>query len=367
MKKPTLLIVDDVDINREILCEMFHEYNTIQATNGKEAIEIIEANLDVISVVLLDIVMPVMDGVSVLEEMKRQKWIDSIPVLLITGEATTQIERKAYRLGASDIIKKPFDAFIVKQRTKNVIELYYNKRHLEDMVALQTKVLRKQAEELQSINDRIIDVMSSVVEFRSLESGDHVKRVKTFTNILAKYVAQQYPEYHLDAYAINMITSAAALHDVGKIVIPDAILLKPGRLTKEEFDIMKSHTTRGCEIIDMLADIQQGEYGKVSYEICRHHHERYDGRGYPDALAGEDIPISAQIVSVADVYDALVNERCYKAAFTTEEAYHMITNGECGTFSPKLMECLKLAKEEFEAVVHGTQEEKKEDRSEIML
>ena len=358
MKKPTLLIVDDVDINREILCEMFHEYNTIQAANGKEAVEIIAEQPETISVVLLDIVMPVMDGVAVLEEMKKNKWIESIPVLLITGEATTKIERKAYRLGATDIIKKPFDAFIVKQRTKNVIELYYNKRHLEEMVELQTKVLRKQAEELQSINDRIIDVMSNVVEFRNLESGDHVKRVKTFTNILARYVAQEYPEYHLDSYAINMITSAAALHDVGKIVIPDAILLKPGRLTPEEFDVMKSHTTRGCEVIDMLADIQQGEYGKVSYEICRHHHERYDGRGYPDGLKEEEIPISAQIVSVSDVYDALVNERCYKAAFTTEEAYRMITNGECGTFSPKLMHCLSLAKQEFEDVVNGTYSEK---------
>lgn len=356
MNKSTILIVDDVDINREILCEVFRGYNTIQAANGREAIDIIEANPDGISVVLLDVVMPVMDGVAVLEEMKKRGWLDSIPVLLITGEATTQVERKAYRLGVSDIIKKPFDAFIAKQRTKNVIELYYNKRHLEEMVDLQTKVLRKQAEELLSVNDRIVDVMSNVVEFRNLESGDHVKRVKTFTNILAKYVAQEYPEYNLDKNAINMITSAAALHDVGKIVIPDAILLKPGRLTPEEFEVMKTHTTRGCEVIDMLADIQQGEYGKVSYEICRHHHERYDGRGYPDGLKGEEIPISAQIVSVADVYDALVNERCYKAAFTTEEAYRMISGGECGTFSPKLMHCFELAREEFEAVVHGEHE-----------
>lgn len=356
MKKPTILIVDDVDINREILCEIFEGYNTIQAENGKEAIDIIAADRDKISVVLLDVVMPVMDGVAVLEEMKKRKWIDSIPVLLITGEATTEIERKAYRLGVSDIIKKPFDAFIVKQRTMNVIELYYNKRHLEDMVELQTKVLRKQAEELQSMNDRIIDVMSNVVEFRNLESGNHVKRVKTFTNILAKHVAREYPEYHLDDNAISMITSAAALHDVGKIVIPDAILLKPGRLTPEEFETMKTHTTRGCEVIDMLADIQQGEYGKVSYEICRHHHERYDGRGYPDGLKGEEIPISAQIVSVADVYDALVTERCYKKAFTKDEAFHMILNGECGTFSPKLMRCFELARGEFEDIVDGRQE-----------
>lgn len=248
MKKPTILIVDDVDINREILCEMFRECNTLQAENGKEAIEIIASKQDEISVVLLDVVMPVMDGMAVLEEMKKRKWINSIPVLLITGEATTQIERKAYQMGVSDIIRKPFDAFIVKQRTKNVIELYYNKRHLEEMVELQTKVLRKQAEELQNMNDRIIDTMSNVVEFRNLESGDHVKRVKTFTNIMAKHVAKAYPEYKLDDRAISVITSASALHDVGKIAISDAILLKPGRLTKDEFEIMKSHTTRGVKL-----------------------------------------------------------------------------------------------------------------------
>ncbi len=358
MKKPTILIVDDVDINREILCEIFQDENTVQAANGREALDIIAEKPEAVSVVLLDVVMPVMDGVAVLEEMKKRGWLDSIPVLLITGEATTEIERKAYRLGVSDIIKKPFDAFIVKQRTNNVIELYYNKRHLEEMVELQTKVLRRQAEELQSINDRIIDVMSNVVEFRNLESGNHVKRVKTFTNILARYVAREYPEYHLDDSTISMITSAAALHDVGKIVIPDAILLKPGRLTPEEFETMKTHTTRGCEVIDMLADIQQGEYGKVSYDICRHHHERYDGRGYPDGLKGEEIPIAAQIVSVADVYDALVTERCYKSAFTPEEAFRMITNNECGVFSPKLMRCFELARGEFEAVVKGTEPEK---------
>jgi len=357
MNKSTILIVDDVDINREILCEMFHDYETIQAANGKEAMDIIAAKPEEISVVLLDVVMPVMNGVEVLEEMKKRNWIDNIPVLLITGEATTQIERDAYRLGASDIIKKPFDAYIVKQRTRNVIDLYYNKRHLEEMVEIQTKVLRKQAEELRHMNDHIIDVMSNVVEFRNLESGDHVKRVKTFTNILAKHVAKEHPEYGLDENMINIITSAAALHDVGKIVIPDGILLKPGKLSDEEFDVMKSHTTRGCDVIDMLGDIQQGEYRRVSYEICRHHHERYDGRGYPDHLKGEEIPIAAQIVSVADVYDALVHKRVYKAAFPLDVAYDMIINGKCGIFSPKLMECLGSAREEFEAIVINSQKE----------
>ena len=357
MQKPTILIVDDVEINRDILGEIFKECNTIKVGDGESAIKVIEENPQAISVVLLDVIMPVMDGIAVMEEMKRRKWTDSIPVILITGGATKEIERKAYQMGASDIIHKPFDAYIVKQRVRNIIELYYNKRHLEEIVELQTKALRKQTEELQSMNDSIIDTMSNIVEFRNLESGDHVKRVKTFTNIMARYVAKAYPEYHLDDEAIKIITSASALHDVGKIAIPDAILLKPGRLTKDEFDVMKSHTTRGCEVIDMLAGIQKGEYQKVSHEICRHHHERYDGNGYPDKLKGEEIPISAQIVSVADVYDALVSERCYKSAYTKEQAYNMIIKGECGVFSPKLMECFEMARAEMEAAADENKEQ----------
>lgn len=224
----------------------------------------------------------------------------------------------------------------------------YTKRHLEELVALQTSVLQKQAQELQRMNERIIETMSNVVEFRNLESGDHVRRVKDFTRILAGYVAKLYPEYHLDEEDVDVITAAAAMHDVGKIAISDAILLKPGRLTEEEFEIMKTHTTKGCEIIDMLGDIQEGEYGRASYDICRYHHERYDGKGYPEGLKGEEIPIAAQIVSVADVYDALVSERCYKNAYTPAEAYDMIVGGACGQFSPKLLLCLARAREEFE-------------------
>lgn len=207
------------------------------------------------------------------------------------------------------------------------------------------------SEEIQSLDDRIIDIISNVIEFRNLESGDHVKRVKTFTNILARYMANKYPEYCLDDKEINIITSAAALHDVGKIVISDNILLKNGKLDKDEFEIMKSHTTKGCIILDMLNDILKGEEWKVSHEICKYHHERYDGKGYPENLKGEEIPISAQIVSIADVYDALVHERVYKKAFSTKEAYNMIKNGECGTFSPKLMNCFDLARKELETIV----------------
>lgn len=219
----------------------------------------------------------------------------------------------------------------------------YTRRHLEELVALQTSVLQKQAQELRRMNERIIETMSNVVEFRNLESGDHVRRVKDFTRILAEYVAALYPEYHLDKEDVDVISAAAAMHDVGKIAISDAILLKPGRLTEDEFALMKTHTIKGCEIIEMLEDIQESEYGRVSYEICRYHHERYDGKGYPEGLSGEDIPIAAQIVSVADVYDALVSERCYKNAYTPAQAYDMIMQGECGQFSPKLLTCLEKA------------------------
>lgn len=348
MKDSVILIVDDVDIDRGILCEIFSEYTTVEAANGRQAIEIIEANPDRISAVLLDVVMPVMNGLEAIDEMKNRGWLAHIPVILISGEATLAAERIAYEMGATDVIHKPYDSIVIKQRTQNIMELYYNKRHLEEMVELQTGVLKQQAAELQRMNNRIIDTMSNVVEFRNLESGDHVKRVKKFTRILAEHVAAVYPEYQLDEEAIDVITAAAAMHDVGKIAISDAILLKPGKLTKEEFDVMKTHTIKGCEIIEMLENIQEGEYGRVSYDICRYHHERYDGRGYPEGLRGEEIPIAAQIVSVADVYDALVSDRCYKEAYTPAEAYDMIMRGECGEFSPKIRTCLARAREEFE-------------------
>lgn len=222
------------------------------------------------------------------------------------------------------------------------------RRHLEELVKLQTSVLKQQALCLQRMNERIIETLSNVVEFRNLESGDHVKRVKDFTRILAEHLAKRCPEYQLDREAVDVITAAAALHDVGKIAIPDAILLKPGRLTTEEFAVMKTHTTKGCEILALLGEIQEGEYGRAGYEICRYHHERYDGGGYPEGLKGEEIPVSAQLVSLADVYDALISERCYKSAYTTAQAYDMIMRGECGQFSPKLLLCLEEAREELE-------------------
>ena len=239
----------------------------------------------------------------------------------------------------ADFVHRPFDNRLVRKRVRNVVSLYQYQEELEQKVEKQTSVLRKQfrllqqqAESLRRSKEKVIDILGTVVEYRNLESGEHIKRVKGYTRILAERLQQDYPEYELTQERIEVIVAASALHDVGKIAIPDSILLKPGKLTQEEFEYMKSHTTKGCEILNSIEDAWDEEYKKVSYVICRHHHERYDGKGYPDGLKGEDIPITAQIVSIADVYDALVNERVYKSAFSKEKAFQMIVTGECGVF-----------------------------------
>lgn len=365
MERNKILIVDDVEINREILSVMLEDvYPIIEAGNGSEAIRQIEENGDEIAAILLDIMMPGLNGYDVLSYMKEQGLLNVIPVLIISADTTGEAEERCLAMGASDYIHKPFEHDVVRVRVKNTVELFAHKRSLEDAVKEKTaeveeknKILERQAAKLQKMNEDIIDVLGSIVEGRSLESGEHVKRVKGFTRILAEKLMKLYPEYGLTQHDVDIIVSASAMHDIGKIAIPDSILLKPGKLTFEEFQCMKTHTTKGCEILDQINNIWDEEYGKTSYDICRHHHERFDGRGYPDGLAGDDIPISAQIVSIADVYDALVSKRCYKDAFAKDEAYNMILNGECGTFSPKLLECFRVSKSEFEELADRYKED----------
>lgn len=351
-----ILIVEDVELNREMLRDILGDsYLVEMAGDGEQAIEKVRENNNQIAAMLLDLQMPKMDGFAVIEEMKKQGWMNKIPILIISGESSVEIENKCFNLGVSDFIRKPFDPSIVKNRVKNTVDLFAYKNGLEEKVEKQTDTLRKQfrllqlqAGKLKESNEKIIEILGAVVEYRNLESGQHIKRVKGFTRILADRMMKDYPEYGLDEQKIEMIVAASSLHDVGKIAIPDKILLKPGKLTEEEFDYMKSHTTRGCDILNNIEGIWEDDYRQISYEICRHHHERYDGKGYPDALKGEEIPISAQIVSVADVYDALVCERVYKDAYPRDKAFHMIINGECGIFSPKLMECFRKTRQEFE-------------------
>lgn len=353
-----ILIVDDSFINRELLIEMLEdEYEVITCENGLQALELMEENYNELAIILLDLVMPVLDGVGFLKALQNKPIMKDIPILVISGETNVETEIKCFDYGVFDFIKKPFDNRLVKKRIKNAVDLYMYKNNLEERVAEQTSViseqynlLKHQADQLAKSNVSIIEILGTIVEYRNLESGEHIQRVKSYTRILGEQLMEDYPEYNLTSKQLNVIVSASALHDVGKIAIPDSILLKPGRLTKEEFEYMKEHTTKGCEIINNIRGVWSEEYAKASYEICRHHHERYDGRGYPDGLLGENIPISAQLVAVADVYDALVNERVYKSAFSADKAFNMIINGECGTFSPKLMDCFTKCRDRFESL-----------------
>lgn len=358
-----ILIVDDIDLNRDVLKALLDdEYDILEATNGSDAIQIIEQNSQSLNAILLDLVMPVMDGYGVLEYMEARELHDHIPVLVISAESSSETERTCLDLGVTDFIRKPFDGRIVRKRVGNAVQLFIYKHELEKKIARQTeklrhqnKVLERQAERLREKNEQIIDVMGTVVEYRNLESGEHIKRVKGFTRIIAEQAAKDYPEYKLTPQKIDVITAASAMHDIGKIAILDSVLLKPGRLTEEEYEHMKMHTTKGCELIDQIEGIwEDDEYRRTCYDICRHHHERYDGRGYPDGLSGEDIPLSAQLVSIADVYDALVGERVYKKAYGSDKAYDMILGGECGVFSPKLIDCFVKARDRMEQFARQT-------------
>lgn len=363
-----ILIVDDIELNREILAVALGDvYPVMEAGDGEQAIEILKEHSDDVAAILLDLIMPKADGYEVLKYMHEAELMTHIPVLVISAESKTDADRTCLEMGVSDFIRKPFDSVTVRSRVKNVVELFMYKNQLEDKVRIQTenlkrqnKLLEQQAEKIKASNEKIIDVLGTVVEYRNLESGEHIKRVKGFTRILANKVALKYPEYNLTPARIDIIVAASALHDVGKITIRDSVLLKPGRLDKDEFEYMKSHTVRGCDILDQIDGAWDKEYARVSYAICRHHHERYDGKGYPDGLVGEDIPIEAQLVSVADVYDALVSDRVYKEAIDKNKAYHMILMGECGVFSPKLMECFRETKEEFENLAFKYESAQKE-------
>ena len=350
-EKQQLLIVDDEEINRTILSMMFDaDYDIIEASNGEMAIEVIEKNHD-LALILLDVIMPVMNGFGVLDYMREHELLEKIPVILITSQTPQESEEKAYEYGIADVMHKPFEPSIVKRSANNIIALYQSQRNMEIKLKEQEITIREQEKTLRENNEFLIDALGSVVEFRSVETGDHVKRIKYLTRILLKYLAKYFPKYGLTPMQIDQIARASALHDIGKIGIPDSILLKPGRLTQEEFEIMKTHTTIGCEILESFRTSYTDDFYQYCYDICRYHHERCDGKGYPDYLVGDEIPISAQIVSIADVYEALVSERVYKSAYSNAEAYKMILNGECGQFSDDVIECFKLAKEDFFNIV----------------
>lgn len=362
--KPKLLIVDDVELNRAILSELFcGEYDVLEAENGKKAIEILEVYADSLAVILLDIVMPVMDGFGVLREMVRRHWSGRIPVVMITAETSDSVMQKGYEMGAADIISKPFNPNIIRQRISNIIEQYTYKLHLEKLVAEQTETLRRQSQKLRENSAQMIDTLSAIIEFKNTESVQHIANIRTITRMLLNQLKKRHQEYGLTDEMVENISEAAAMHDIGKIAIPDQILNKPGKLTPEEFEVMKTHTVRGCEILEKLVSVQSLTYYDYCYEICRHHHERWDGRGYPDGLVEDETPIWAQAVSLADVYDALSSKRVYKEAYSSDVAVQMILNGECGVFNPVLLECFLEIVSTFKDGIDQAQIEREQQKN----
>jgi len=335
IRKQKILIADDSEMNRSILADMLSdEYEIIEAEDGSRAVEVLRKYESEIDLLLLDIVMPNMDGFEVLEVMNQNHWIDDVPVIMISAEtASTHVER-AYSLRCTDFISRPFDALVVHRRVINTILLYGKQKKLVGLLA-------DQIYEKEQQNAMMIEILSNIVEFRNGESGLHVRHVRILTEMLLDHLLDKTDRYGLTRNDIVLISNASALHDIGKISIPCEILNKPGRLTPEEFEVMKTHTVIGGQMMDDLPDYQTEPLVRVAREICRWHHERYDGRGYPDGLKGEEIPIAAQIVALADVYDALTSVRVYKPPFSHEKAVSMILNGECGVFNPLLLECLE--------------------------
>lgn len=334
--KQKILIADDSEMNRELLAAILEEeYDIIQANDGVQAVDCLQRHAEEISLLLLDIVMPHMDGFEVLSYMNKEHWIDSIPVVIISSENSPIYIKRGYDLGATDFIEKPFDANMVLRRSANAILLGAKQRRM-------TSIVSNQIYEREKSSKLMINILSHIVEFRNGESGLHVLHIQTITEMLLRQLVQkENNRYALSKEQIRMITTASALHDIGKISIPDEILNKPGRLTAEEFAVIKGHSMVGANMLSELPlDQKEEPLVKTAYEICRWHHERYDGGGYPDGLKGEEIPVSAQVVALADVYDALTSERCYKDAYSHEKAIEMILAGQCGAFNPLMLECL---------------------------
>ena len=359
MKRDTILIFEDNSIDRSILVELFQsEYKILEAENGKEGLDILKNNLSSIAIVLLDNIMPVMDGFAVLEYLKEKNILNKIPFIMITGESSSEMERRGYEYGIVSYVKKPYQPEVVKQVVQNAIGWFKYKMQLELMVKKQNinmqkqnSVLRQQTKKLNHVNEILIDSLSNIVEFRNMESKQHIKRIREYSLCLGKSVMKLYPEYELTPEKLVQIGWASSLHDIGKIAIPDSIILKPAKLTKDEFELIKSHTTKGAEIIQHRVRLNDRAIFDYAYDIARHHHEKYDGNGYPDGLKGDEISIAAQIVSLVDVYDALTSKRVYKIAYESDKAYQMILNGHSGVFSPKLLKAFTEVKSWFESLL----------------
>lgn len=346
-----ILIIDDEQINLEVLSSIFSsEFEVLTAKNGEEAFPLLVENYDSISVILLDLIMPVMDGFQFLSLYKQKYNDNKIPIVIVSSDDSSSSRILSLEYNIADFIVKPFDAIVIKKRINNLVNLFSYKYNLEKLVEEKTKEIQKKSLQLNKVNNSIIEALSTVVEFRDTDSGGHVQRIKGVTKLLLMQMRHIIPKYlNLTDERIETISQASVLHDIGKICISDTILLKPGKLTEEEFEKMKLHTIKGCEILDQIYDTDgfevDSDFFNCAYNICRHHHEKFDGNGYPDGLKGNDIPEVAQVVSLADVFEALTSERVYKNAYSVDKAYEMINDGKCGQFNPVLLDVFNKSKD----------------------
>lgn len=347
-KHDTLLISSGSQENRrQLRLALETRYNLLESTNSQQMLMLLKQNIDCVAAMVLDITTPEKIDRELMLREENQQWLRKVPTIIISGNSDDpQILNLAFDYGAADVIPLNYEPYAMLRRIENIVDLHVHKQHLEAMVEEQLSILHRS-------NETVVDALSSIIEYRSLESGQHILRIRHFTRILLEEVARSCPEYQLTDQTIAIISSASALHDIGKIAIPDAILLKPGKLTEEEREIMKTHSITGCKILDSLHDVGDPEYRRYAHNICHYHHERWDGGGYPEGLSGEDIPICAQVVGLADVYDALTTKRVYKDAFSFGRAVNMILRGDCGVFSPKLLECFKHVTPRFEALAQA--------------
>lgn len=351
----TILIVDDDAINRRILKKIFSDsYSIREAENGYMGLTEILNNRKLFCAVLLDVVMPEMDGIEVLRHLTRIGIIDKVPIFLITGERQEHIVKEAYELGVMDVIVKPVIPYQVRRRVESIVELFETRKRLNHVVKSQETELLGQAEKIIQLNRGMIEALATAIEFRNEESGGHVNRISEITKFMLENT-----EFGkgLDEKEIDNITQASIMHDVGKIAIPDAILTKPGKLTEEEYEKMKTHTTEGVALLESIPVLRGNEIYDYACDIARHHHERWDGRGYPDGLQGDEISPWAQVVSLADVYDALSCKRVYKAAFTRKKVLEMIWTGQCGVFNPRLLDSFFSVEEKISQMYWGLNEE----------
>lgn len=349
-----ILIVDDDDMNRDILRTLFEdEYDILEARDGQEAIDLLTANDMRVSTILLDVFMPRVDGFGVLEFLQSHAVEPPIPVFFITAENASDVILRGFEMGVLDVILKPFVPVIIKRRISTALELYERRFAMEQTIRRQVEQLRDYAERLHENNLHMVDALSTIIEFRSFESGSHVQRVRSISDLLCREYMRLFPECGLTDDVRKNISIASVMHDVGKISIPDSVLAKPGRLTDSEMEIMRQHCAKGVELLEVVNRMTPLENAQYFFDICHYHHERWDGGGYPCGLKGDQIPLSAQIVSLADVYDALTNTRVYKPAYSHDEAVAMILDGKCGAFSPRMLVCFQNCTEHLRAISSG--------------